>query len=529
MSAIATNILECVDFQGLYRNATDPFLIMDQSRFLDCNEAAVRIFGAQSKADLINCHPAFLSPPIQWENVPSADAAEEMITTAFRTGSHRFEWDHQTLSGEVFPVEVTLTAMGQQDPPLLFVQFHDISDRKRTQNAIEAASRRARAMSRQAEAANRAKSEFLAVMSHEIRTPMNGVMGMTDLLLDTALDEEQTFFVETLRNSSEVLLAILNDILDVSKIEAGQMSLDCLGFDLGSMLEEFGSLMIGSAHQKDLQWRCEMAPDAHRLVCGDPGRLRQVLTNLVGNSIKFTAQGEVSLQVRQVADHQSAVELEFEVADSGIGIAKEDLERLFKPFAQVDSATTRKYGGTGLGLNISQQLVGMMGGEIEVTSEPGEGSRFTFVIRLAKQAPGAIASAREAGPDRDDGPLGLRILLVEDDLTNQLVAKSMLEKMGCTVDIAINGREAVHILENLSFDVVLMDCMMPEMDGFEATRRIRGRKSDVRDHHVPVIALTANAQAGDKARCLAAGMSNFLTKPVKKKVLRKMLLSYCPA
>ena len=527
MASLVSHILDCVDFQDLYLNATDPILIMDQGRYLDCNEAAVRIFGAASKSDLIDRHPATLSPPMQWGHKASGEAADEMIGTAFRTGYHRFEWDHKTLDGKVFPVEVTLTAIGHRDPPLLYVQFHDISERKKVQKAIEAASRRARQMSREAQAASQAKSEFLAVMSHEIRTPMNGVIGMTDLLLETDLDEEQGYFVETLRNSGETLLEIINDILDVSKIEAGHMELEALGFDLDVMLGDFSSLMFGTANQKNLNWRYEVAPDVHRMLRGDPGRLRQVLTNLVGNAIKFTAEGEVSLEVRQLAACKSEVELEFAVVDSGIGIAPENLADLFKPFAQVDTATTRKFGGTGLGLNISQQLVGMMGGRIEVTSKLGTGSRFVFNVRLAKQESSAKAPQDNAPTVADNRPLNLKVLLVEDNETNQIVAKRILMKMGCCVDVAVNGREAVGILENLTYDVVLMDCMMPEMDGFEATRRIRNSKSSVKDHQVTVIALTANALPRDRARCLAVGMTDYLTKPINKKALRKMLVSYC--
>ena len=672
---------------SILKSIADTLVIIGPDlRIASVNQATLRLLGYE-ESELVGQLPHL----VLGDDLANATLMNDLMTDGF---VKQVETTYQTKDGGLIPMSFSGAIMQDEQGKFhgMVCVAQDIRKRKDVEVTMEQAALELEARNRElgeardeALIAAKSKADFLATMSHEIRTPMNGVIGMAGLLLDTDLNTEQREFAETVRSSGEILLNLINDILDFSKIEAGKFELEYIDFDVRKAMEDVLDLLAEKAQARGVELIGITYADVPQILQGDPGRIRQVLTNLVGNALKFTEHGEVSVQVTNREESESEVVLQIDVTDSGIGLSPDQQAKLFQAFTQADSSTSRKYGGTGLGLAISKQLAEMMGGEIGVSSAPGSGSVFWFTVRLRKPSLGsqalvpradlqglricvvddnptsqlflthylqawemrtamarngssALAQIQAASHDGDpfdivlvdkhmpemDGlelgclikkdPAGSqsklvlltgfaqrgdakvakksgfdgyltkplhytklyqvlclvmgksetvsgsefelesvlitqhsvaevaararkKILLAEDNTVNQKIAVRMLAKLGYTVDVVANGQEAIQALTRIPYDLVLMDCMMPEMDGFEATQEIRKRETSLRndelrdtrdERHLPIIAMTANAMKGDRERCLEAGMDGYLSKPVRGEELEAVLQQWLP-
>ena len=651
-------------FEGILLSIQSGVLVIDAEthKIIEVNPAAAKMFGAKRKDVIGNiCHKYIC--PAQEGSCPITDL-DQSIDNSERVILNT--------KGEKIPVLKTVTEMVLKGRKCLLESFVDITEQKNARAELEATNNQlkettslANKLANEAQKASITKSEFLANMSHEIRTPMNGVIGMSNLLMDTNLNDVQRKYAETVCASGEVLLQLINDILDFSKIEAGKLEIEMIDFNLRDLMDNFAETMAYKAHEKNIEFLCFVPPDLHCSVNGDPGRLRQILINLSGNAIKFTSSGEIEIRISSEFESDKEMLLRFSVRDTGIGIPEDKIDNLFNLFTQVDASTTRKFGGTGLGLAISKQLAEFMDGEIGVESKENEGSTFWFTAKLVKSSrqlrtkpvpsfdikntrilivddnhtnreilltqfdawgirsdavpsgkvalemlhkandaddPYQVAILDMQMPEMDGEELGhfiksdekikttimimmtscglpneadrfrkigfaayftkpvrqsdlfdslaialsskeipqsskpvphreiaklskehAHILLAEDNVVNQKVAVAILKKMGVTTDVAGNGVEAVRMLESMPYDLVLMDVQMPKMDGFEATKEIRSPNSKVKNHNIPIIAMTAHAMKGDREKCIDSGMNDYVSKPINPKALADVL------
>ncbi|MFA9216232.1 MAG: ATP-binding protein [Sphingomonadaceae bacterium] len=513
-----------------------PVFVKDQAgRYLRFNRRFEE-FTQRSRSEILGrTIDDFASP--RW-----AAATKEEDAEAWRTG--RMVTSERRLASFDPPVDVLVSRIvihsGGQSYMLGY--FIDNSEQRAARSAMQRAVE-------SAEAASRAKSEFLANMSHEIRTPMNGILGMTELVLESALTPEQRADLALVKASADALLHIVDDILDFSKIEPGKLEIEEVPFDLRQVVDDTLRAMVLRARQKGLALASELPASLPRIMKGDPGRLRQVLINLVANAIKFTAAGQITVALSAGPEQDGRSDVTFAVSDTGIGIAAEKQRMIFEAFAQVDGSTTRQYGGTGLGLAICRRLLILMQGTISVHSEPEQGSTFSFTVPLSHtgvtlaapllplpamplESGGTLLDAADAMPLAVPAPpaerrRGLRVLLAEDNPVNPRLALRLLEKLGHQVTLVDNGLAVLERASRDAWDVILMDVQMPGLDGLAATRQIRLREL-IQGGHVPIIAMTARAMAGDRERCLEAGMDDYLARPVDGQQLREMLARYQP-
>jgi PAS domain S-box-containing protein len=538
--------------QTLFKKTTDGVFLIENNRFVDCNEAIVSMLGYEKKDVLLNMHPSEFSPEFQPDGSRSFERSEQMMRICMETGSHRFEWMHRKADGEIFWVEVVLTRLDMDEKTIIHTSWRDISAKKIYEEELQEKNSKlaemlelVQAAQQEAEEAVQARNIFLANMSHEIRTPINGIVGMTRLALDSGLNPKQRKLINAVKLSADGLHGLLKDILDFSKIDAGQLILEEYNFSLPVMLDQIHSMLKLAAAEKGLELIIHSDnKNLPSFIKGDELRLRQILVNLIGNSLKFTAKGSVTVSVTSENRDDNRMRLHFTVADTGIGISAEKQKKIFTSFSQADSSTAREFGGTGLGLSISKQLVEMMDGQIWFESIEGEGTQFYFTVVLGYGDENKVIQRSDTVGSTVKG---LTILLVEDNRINRDLARLVLKKERHRVIEAENGLKALEILAQQDVDLIFMDVQMPVMDGLTASAIIRACEKNhspetfdlpaalaeklvhrCKNGHVPIVAITAHAMSGDRQKCLAAGMDEYMTKPFHPEQMAAIISSLVP-
>ena len=504
----------------LFQKSHDGTLLIENNKFVKCNDSVVRLLGYKSPSQLLYKHPSELSPEFQPDGKLSSEKADEMMQLCRENGSHIFEWVYKKANDETFWCDVTLTHLKVQDKEMIHSILRDISDKKflelENKKMYENLEQEVQNRTNELYVANRVKGDFLANMSHEIRTPLNAILGFISILKKGETDAKRKKHFDIVERSGETLLTIINDILDFSKMESGKLSVEHVTFDVKKLFEDVYALFSEKAKTKKIHLILKLNAEVPDKALGDVVRIKQIVSNLLSNAIKFTKEnGEVTIEVWYRDGY-----LYCDVTDTGIGIDKDNLSKVFSSFSQADSSTTRNFGGTGLGLSISKQLVELMGGSIDVKSVVNSGTTFSFNIKLKRVGDKMDYSVEEEAFEcifEEDN----KVLIVEDNKTNQMLLEMLLMELDLKCDIVDNGEKAVKQVQEKMYDIVLMDENMPVLNGMEATKKIREF-----DTSLPIIAVTANALVGDKDKFMKAGMNDYLSKPINVELLIKVLKKY---
>ena len=506
-------------FETVYGKSTDGILIFEDGVFVECNESAVKMLEYENKEAVLNVTADKISPQMQPDGKSSADRIQEIVKLVLEKGSHSFEWKHLKADGTEFWVDIVLTDISTEGKLRLLNIWREIDSKKELESKLHEVNKNLSIQAQEAEEASKSKSEFLANMSHELRTPLNSIIGFSGILNKKQTDAKLLTLSENINTSALTLLQLINDILDLSKIQTSEFTIEMYEFNAYQEIVKHSEQFDGLLVEKKLTFHKKIDNNLQSIFLGDWTRISQIVLNLISNALKFTQEnGQITYDISHTGEN-----IRISIKDNGIGMSKKVQDKIFKPFAQADGSTTRKYGGTGLGLSITQNLVELMDGTIELESKEGIGT--TFIVNIPLQLIGEITtnSSNNILVENKDDSLSRHILIVEDNKTNQLLIKMLISDFGLTCDIANDGLEAIHMYHPDKHSLILMDENMPNLNGLEAMKAIKEKHQE---ETTPIIALTANAMKGDKERFLSLGMNGYLAKPIDADTLYETLREF---